>query len=126
MFCHNRKPGGIPVQPVDTAEHKGNPLLFEIPCQCIAERILRIPTGWMNRHSCRFVDHKQILILINDGKRQFYRTDLSGIFRFPNPYRQNIPFCKHVVHMYIRSVQADCLFVFTQIYKILLGIPFFF
>ena len=46
---------------------------------------------------------------------------ISGFLKEKGYSRQNL-----VVHMYIRSVQADCLFVFAQIYKILPGIPFFF
>ena len=119
----------LSVRPVDTAEHKGNPLSLKSPCSALPREFSGFPRGWINRHSCRFVDrkrnprpHKQ------SANGNFYRTDICRNFPFPESITvRTSPFCKHVVAIctYVPFRQIACS-VFSQIYKILPGIPFFF
>ena len=62
----HQHPGGIPVQPVDSAVDKSLPLLLIIPGNTVGKRILVVSGRGMHRHISRLVQHKDILILIQD------------------------------------------------------------
>lgn len=62
------------------AEH-----MMRIPAESIAEGVLIVAHGWMNREPGRFIDHKDILILIDDGQWDFGLDDVWTVLGFENP-----------------------------------------
>lgn len=73
VFCHDQKPGGIPVEAVDypVDEIGIAQLMVGVPGQGISEGVIVIALGRVNRQSCLFVDDQKILILVDDIQRNF-------------------------------------------------------
>ena len=82
VLGQHQHPRGIPVQPVDAAVDKSLSLLLIIPGNTVGKSILIVPRRRMHRHVSRLVQHKDILILIQDIQR-------PGLLRNKDP--ENIP-----------------------------------
>lgn len=85
MFCNDGEAGGVPVKPVAAPEDERFPLLLVIPGQGVGQRVGIIVQGRMDRHPGWFIDHDQIFILVDDGKRGADRRNIPGAFRFLDP-----------------------------------------
>ena len=70
MFCHNSKPGGIPVQPVDDKEG----FLLTRPGQVVGEdavgRLVPLPVGGDGEKPGGLVDDDEVRVLIDHGEGQ--------------------------------------------------------
>lgn len=78
IFGCDEEAGGVPVQAVDAPKDKGDSLLPVVPGQGIGQGVIVIAGGRVDGHICRFVKDDEILILIDDGKRQLYRGNVFG------------------------------------------------
>ena len=123
IFCDDRKPGGVTIQPVDAPEHERLAALLVQPCQRIAERIVRVVAGGMDWHSGGLVDHHQVVVLIDDLHRKLHRADLLGGILLPDRHAKHIARLNEPVHVDTDTIQPDALFILFQIYKVLLRIP---
>ena len=98
MLGYNRKSGGIPVQTINTTEHKGTVLLCKIIGKAVCQGIVIIVHGRVDRHACRLIDHHEILVLVDDIQRQFHRWDFfRGVF-LVDMQRQGISRLQYMIH----------------------------
>ena len=124
MLGDYSQPWSITVKSVGTAENKWLSLFFIIIHKCICKWIFIVIQRRMNRHSCRFIYNKQIIILINDIQRQLNRWDMFGVFRFLNMDRQSIAAGKCTSHIRPDSVDQNTFRHFLKLSQILIGIAF--
>ena len=110
----NQQPGRIAVQSVNAAVGEGFVFLRKIPGTGICQRIVVISLGGMDRHVGRLIDHEQILIFVDNGKRKRNRKDVLGRSVFRELNGQHIARHEGIVNMCPGSVSADPVFCFFQ------------
>ena len=109
MLCHDRQAGGIPVQTVAAAEDKGFLLFLVIPCKRICHGIVIVIQRRMYGHSRRLINHDNILILIYDLKRNFYRRNLFRAPGLGDLDRQTVGGGKGLAHVRMDAVYQNAL-----------------
>ena len=78
MLGNDQKAGCVTIQTVDGPEGEALSLLGKIPGDSIGQSIVKVSLGGVDRHTGRFVNHHQILVLIENGKFLLHRHDVSG------------------------------------------------
>ena len=68
--------GGVSVQSADSVGGEPIALLLKVERKRVAQCVIVVSLRWMNRHTGGFVEHKQVLILVDNVERQIGRHDI--------------------------------------------------
>ena len=98
MLGYDGQSGGIPVQTINTAEHKRTVLLCKIIGKAVCQGIVIIVHGRVDRHACRLIDHHEILVLVDDIQRQLHRWDFFRGMFLVNMQSQGISRLQYMIH----------------------------
>ena len=116
------KTGGIPVQPVDTAENEGLPLTGKIPGQSVGKGVFIIVQRRVNGHSGSFVEYHQIFILVENIQRKLHRRYFFRGNLFPDMDGEKVSGLQGNIHITGTAVDQDAVSLLFQLNQILAGI----